>query len=65
MDWVRDRAAKCQFDAFVAEATDPLFRTACLMAGDPGDAEDLVQETFLRLAGAGPRSGPCVSELAS
>jgi DNA-directed RNA polymerase specialized sigma24 family protein len=27
-----------------------LFRTGCLLTGDPGEAEDLVQETFLRLA---------------
>src|SRR5580693_4398444 len=50
MEWVKDAASKRQFEGFAAEATDTLFRTGYLMTGDLKDAEDLVQETFLRVA---------------
>ena len=50
MPLVRGRAAKDRFETFAASAVDTLFRTGCLMTGDPRDAEDLVQETFLRVA---------------
>ena len=50
MDWVRDAASKRQFESFVAEASDPLLHIGYLMTGDVRDAEDLVQETFLRVA---------------
>ena len=50
MDWVRDAASKRQFESFVAEASDPLLRAGYLMTGNAADAEDLVQETFLRVA---------------
>ena len=50
MDWVRDAASKRQFEGFAAEASDSLLRTGYLMTGDVRDAEDLVQETFLRVA---------------
>src|SRR5262252_8619279 len=50
MERVRATASKRQFEGFVAEATDALFRTGYLMTGDGGDAEDLVQETFLWVA---------------
>lgn len=50
MEWGRDAAPKRQFEAFVAESADAPFRTAHLMTGDIGDAEDLVQETFIRVA---------------
>jgi RNA polymerase sigma-70 factor (sigma-E family) len=50
MEWMRDGATRRQFDLFVAEATDHLFRTGYLMTGNAGDAEDLVQETFIRMA---------------
>jgi len=50
MEWVRDAASKRQFEVFAAEASDTLFRTGYLMTGDLKDAEDLVQETFLRVA---------------
>ncbi|MGO9083113.1 MAG: RNA polymerase sigma factor [Streptosporangiaceae bacterium] len=49
MDWARQGAWQ-EFDAFVAGATDVLFRTGYLMTSDAADAEDLVQETFLRVA---------------
>jgi RNA polymerase sigma-70 factor (sigma-E family) len=50
MDWVRDTAAKHQFERFAAEVLDPLLRTGYLMTGDAREAEDLVQETLLRVA---------------
>ena len=50
MDWAREGGARRQFDAFVGQATELLFRTACLMTDNASDAEDLVQETFMRLA---------------
>ncbi len=49
MDWVREASGK-QFEAFVTASTGLLFRTGYLMTGDAADAEDLVQETFLRVA---------------
>jgi RNA polymerase sigma factor (sigma-70 family) len=42
--------AKDRFEDFAADAMDTLFRTGCLLTGDARDAEDLVQETFLRVA---------------
>jgi RNA polymerase sigma-70 factor (sigma-E family) len=50
MDWVRHGASKREFDCFAAEAWDPLLRTSYLMTGDAKDAEDLVQETLLKVA---------------
>jgi len=50
MEWARDAAAKRQFEGFAAEASDTLLRTGYLMTGDAREAEDLVQETFLRVA---------------
>jgi RNA polymerase sigma-70 factor (sigma-E family) len=38
------------FDRFVAESTNGLLRTAYLMVGDLHEAEDLVQETLLKVA---------------
>jgi RNA polymerase sigma-70 factor (sigma-E family) len=50
MDWVRDERAGREFEGFVAGATAGLFRTAYLMTGDAGDAEDAVQESLIRVA---------------
>jgi RNA polymerase sigma-70 factor (sigma-E family) len=50
MDWVRHKASEREFDGFAAESWDPLLRAGYLMTGDAGDAEDLVQETLLRVA---------------
>jgi len=50
MHWVRGTAAKRRFEAFAADAADTLFRAGCLMTGDASEAEDLVQETFIRVA---------------
>jgi RNA polymerase sigma-70 factor (sigma-E family) len=43
----RDQKA---FDAFVAASSDQLLRTAYLLCGDRGHAEDLVQTALLRAA---------------
>lgn len=43
----RRRAA---FERFVVDATDSLLRTAYLVVGDAGHAEDLVQDTLLKIA---------------
>jgi RNA polymerase sigma-70 factor (sigma-E family) len=42
---------RADFDTFVAASTDSLMRTAYLIVGDVPDAEDLVQETLLKVAG--------------
>jgi RNA polymerase sigma-70 factor (sigma-E family) len=50
MKWGTQKASDREFDCFAAEVSDPLLRTAHLMTGDARDAEDLVQETLLRVA---------------
>jgi RNA polymerase sigma-70 factor (sigma-E family) len=50
MDWGRHAALDRDFDCFAAEVSDPLLRTGHLMTGDAAEAEDLVQETLLRVA---------------
>src|ERR1700729_1015693 len=50
---MEDRRA--DFDSFVAQSTDALIRTAYLIVGDLPEAEDLVQETLLKVAGRWPR----------
>lgn len=39
-----------EFEAFVAASSDRLLRTAYLLVGDAGHAEDLVQQALLRTA---------------
>jgi RNA polymerase sigma-70 factor (sigma-E family) len=46
----RDRSWS-EFERFVAESGDGLLRTAFLLVADLSEAEDLVQETFMRVAG--------------
>ena len=55
MQWLRAGAPQREFERFVAEWSDPLLRTAYLMARDLAEAEDLVQETLLRVARRWPR----------
>ena len=43
------------FSAYVAARRAKLFRTACLLCGDPHRAEDIVQDTLARLYANWPR----------
>ena len=44
------------FTAYVAQRRLQLFRTACLLCGDPHQAEDIVQDALARLYAAWPRA---------
>jgi RNA polymerase sigma-70 factor (sigma-E family) len=55
MDWLRAGASRREFERFVTDHTGPLLRTAHLVAGNLPEAEDLVQETLLRVARHWPR----------
>jgi hypothetical protein len=55
MEWLRAGASRRESEQFVAERTGPLPHTAYLMAGNLAEAEDLVQETMLQVAGNWPR----------
>jgi RNA polymerase sigma-70 factor (sigma-E family) len=55
MDLLKHGRARTEFEGFTALHTDALLRSAYLMAGDRGEAEDLVQECLLRLARKWPR----------
>ncbi len=55
MDLLRKGRARTEFERFAALHADALLRNAYLMAGDRGEAEDLVQECLLRLARKWPR----------
>lgn len=46
---------RAEFDRFVTDSTDTLVRTAYLITGDLAEAEDLVQETLLKVARRWPR----------
>ena len=47
--------SQADFDRFVADNSNALVRTAYLIVGDLQDAEDLVQETLLKVASKWPR----------
>jgi RNA polymerase sigma-70 factor (sigma-E family) len=47
--------SRADFDRFVTDSTDGLLRTAYLIVWDLPDAEDLVQETLLKVARRWPR----------
>jgi RNA polymerase sigma-70 factor (sigma-E family) len=47
--------ARDEFERFAAANADGLLRTAYLIVGDRGEAEDIVQECMLRLARKWPR----------
>jgi RNA polymerase sigma-70 factor (sigma-E family) len=55
MDWLQASTSRQEFERFVADRTAPLLRTACLMTGNLTEAEDLVQETLLRVARRWPK----------
>jgi RNA polymerase sigma-70 factor (sigma-E family) len=55
MDLLNRGRARTEFERFAALHADALLRSAYLMAGDRGEAEDLVQECLLRLARKWPR----------
>jgi RNA polymerase sigma-70 factor (sigma-E family) len=50
MQWLRAGEPRREFERFVTDWTDRLLRTAYLMTWDLAEAEDLVQETLLRVA---------------
>jgi RNA polymerase sigma-70 factor (sigma-E family) len=55
IELVRGKRARADFDAFVAAHAEELVRTAYLVVWDLAEAEDLVQETLLRVAKRWPR----------
>src|SRR5579875_2478163 len=55
MHWLRAGAPRREFEQFTADSTRQLLRTACLMTWDLAEAEDLVQETLLRVARRWPK----------
>lgn len=55
MDLLRKGRTRAEFERFAAIHADGLLRSAYLMSGDRGEAEDLVQEYLLRLASRWPR----------
>ena len=50
MQWLRAAGPRREFDRFVTDWADQLLRTAYLVTWDLAEAEDLVQETLLRVA---------------
>jgi RNA polymerase sigma-70 factor (sigma-E family) len=50
MERLRASRSKREFDIYVTTAADRLYRTGYLMTGDAGETEDLLQETFVRVA---------------
>jgi RNA polymerase sigma-70 factor (sigma-E family) len=52
---VSQERSRAEFDRFVVESTGGLLRTAYLIVGDLAEAEDLTQETLLKVAQRWPR----------
>jgi RNA polymerase sigma-70 factor (sigma-E family) len=50
MVWPTTKRSRQGFEAFVTTAADPLFRTGYLMTSDVGETEDLLQDTFIKVA---------------
>jgi len=48
MPWKDTRAKQKRFEELVSDLVTPIYRTAVRLAGNPEDAEDLTQETFLK-----------------
>ena len=46
---------RVEFERFVADSVDELLRTAYVIVWDEAEAEDLVQESFIRVAKRWPR----------
>ena len=55
IELVRGKRARAEFDSFVAAHAEDLVRTAYLVVWDLAEAEDLAQETLLRIAKRWPR----------
>jgi predicted RNA polymerase sigma factor len=55
MHWLRAGGPQRDFERFVTDSTGRLLRSAYLMTSDLAEAEDLVQETLLRVARRWPR----------
>jgi len=55
IDWPTTGRARAEFEHFVAGAADELLRTGYLIVWDLAEAEDLVQETLVRVARRWPR----------
>jgi len=55
MEWLGARLSRQEFERFVTDRSGSLLRTAYLMAGNLAEAEDLVQETLLRVARRWPK----------
>jgi RNA polymerase sigma-70 factor (sigma-E family) len=50
MEWIRNRGASREFERFAAQVSDSLLYTGFQMTDNAKDAEDLVQETLLKVA---------------
>jgi RNA polymerase sigma-70 factor (sigma-E family) len=55
MEWLRTRSSRQEFERFVTDRSGSLLQTAYLMTGNLAEAEDLVQETLLRVARHWPK----------
>ena len=55
MHWLRADGPQRDFERFVTDSTGRLLRSAYLMTSDLAEAEDLVQETLLRVARRWPK----------